>query len=84
MLITLNLGSALRHLRNEKRPRSLWIDAICINQKDLEERGSHVSVMAGIYRCAELVLIWLGEQKNHSSEVIQGLHDLCHNLGTHR
>lgn len=37
-----------------------WIDAICVNQKDLDERGQHVSLMCDVYRQAEEVIIWLG------------------------
>src|SRR5262245_60479761 len=40
--ITRNLSAALRCLRNDKEPRNLWIDAICINQQDIPERQSQV------------------------------------------
>jgi hypothetical protein len=32
--ITANLHNALHHLRDTKRPRRLWIDALCINQEE--------------------------------------------------
>lgn len=35
---TTNLRSALRRLRSASRTRTIWIDAICINQKDVKER----------------------------------------------
>ena len=38
----------------------LWIDAICINQGDVEERNSQVSMMGDIYEQAEHVYVWLG------------------------
>src|SRR6266536_1056308 len=47
--VTSNLENALRHLRNEVTPRKLWIDAICINQADHEERGIQVNMMREIY-----------------------------------
>src|SRR6266536_4906129 len=37
--VTANLGWALWHLCLEDRPRTLWVDAICINQADRDERG---------------------------------------------
>src|SRR6186713_776190 len=37
--ITTNLESCLRHLRSETGSRTLWADAICINQQDGEEKG---------------------------------------------
>jgi hypothetical protein len=39
---------------------SLWIDAICINQRDLKERACQVAIMNRIYQMADSVLIWLG------------------------
>jgi len=41
--------------------RTLWVDAICINQGDREERQAQVLLMSRIYECAESILIWLGE-----------------------
>jgi hypothetical protein len=38
----------------------LWIDAICIDQNNLAERGHQVERMGRIYDCATEVLIWLG------------------------
>jgi hypothetical protein len=58
-LIRKNLFNALLHLRL-KRPRALWIDAICINQADIQERNAQVSLMAFIYRRATRVVVWLG------------------------
>jgi hypothetical protein len=37
-----------------------WVDAICINQKDVPERDSQVSQMGTIYRDADCVHVWLG------------------------
>lgn len=39
---------------------SLWIDAICINQSDEEEKGKQISIMGDIYQQAEKVIVWLG------------------------
>jgi hypothetical protein len=47
--ITANLAKGLKYLRNSTAARLLWIDAICINQQDLEERGRQVRLMAKIY-----------------------------------
>ena len=55
-----NLATALPYLRLKDRERRLWIDAICINQQDLNERSSQVKLMSAIYRQAEVVTLWLG------------------------
>ena len=65
MRITLNLKEALDRLRKNGNPwmehRYIWVDAICINQKDLAERRSQVLLMGEIYKRAESVIVWLGD-----------------------
>ncbi|KAH9216066.1 heterokaryon incompatibility protein-domain-containing protein, partial [Leptodontidium sp. 2 PMI_412] len=39
---------------------AFWIDALCINQSDIEERAHQVSIMGDIYKNAECVHAWLG------------------------
>jgi len=41
--------------------RVVWIDAICINQDDLDERSSQLQIMGDIYSQAQDVVIWLGD-----------------------
>lgn len=60
--ITANLATALVRLRNTDKPRTLWIDQICINQDDVHERNKQVALMHRIYSKAESVVIWLGEE----------------------
>ncbi|KAJ9151505.1 HET-domain-containing protein [Coniochaeta hoffmannii] len=59
--ITKNLSDCLHSIRLTDAARLLWIDAICINQQDLEERSAQVGIMGEIYARAEKVLIWLGQ-----------------------
>ncbi|CZR66859.1 uncharacterized protein PAC_16760 [Phialocephala subalpina] len=59
--VTANLYAALKRLRCATTKRVIWIDALCINQRDNEEKTSQVMLMQRIYEgCAE-VLIWLGD-----------------------
>ncbi|KAK0654860.1 heterokaryon incompatibility protein-domain-containing protein, partial [Cercophora newfieldiana] len=59
--ITSNLHSALQHLRPRTGPpRRLWIDALCINQADPDEKSKQIPLMAAIYRDATKVIAWLG------------------------
>ncbi|KAE9367513.1 hypothetical protein N431DRAFT_428874 [Stipitochalara longipes BDJ] len=55
-----SLGAALRKIRQPDRSRVVWADQICINQNDVEERGSQVSKIRGFYEKAECVIAWLG------------------------
>ena len=52
-----NLEAALRRLRLADRPRTLWIDAVCINQGNDDERAQQVGHMRDIYSYAKRVLI---------------------------
>ncbi|KAN0099506.1 HET domain containing protein [Hyaloscypha variabilis] len=58
--ITQNLYTALRHLRYAKQKRTLWIDAICIDQMGVREKNHQVQLMRDIYKKARRTLIWLG------------------------
>jgi hypothetical protein len=72
--VAANLFVAFQYLRYQTKPRTLWCDAICINQEDLLERSQQVQLMDLVYRGADRVLVWLGEQ-NHNSDVAFDLID---------
>ncbi|EHK44868.1 hypothetical protein TRIATDRAFT_220698 [Trichoderma atroviride IMI 206040] len=55
-----NLKNALHHLRDRKQKRKLWIDALCINQQDIEERSHQVQLMAEIYQRCKSVVAYIG------------------------
>lgn len=57
--ITKSLFHAMNHLRRDAG-RILWVDAVCIDQSNVAERGHQVGQMGDVYREAEQVLIWLG------------------------
>ncbi|EHA25226.1 hypothetical protein ASPNIDRAFT_42414 [Aspergillus niger ATCC 1015] len=68
--ITKNLHDFLNRVRSDRKlcPRSFWIDSVCINQEDELERASQVAFMASIYRSADMVISWLGEQDAHTED----------------
>jgi hypothetical protein len=74
-----SLTTALRYLRRQDDPRTLWVDAICINQGDLSERGAEVSRMGRIYERASKVVVWLGPSDS-STEATFGV---LEHLGRH-
>ena len=49
----------------------LWIDAICIDQENLEERNQQVSILVDIYSRAYIVYIWLGPGTPESNKVFK-------------
>ena len=60
--VTANLHTFLQQYQTSKE--WFWIDAICINQQSLEERAYQVKQMGDIYRRAEEVFVWLGNDPN--------------------
>jgi hypothetical protein len=64
--VTINLHAALLRLRNHSMQRLLWIDAICIDQENLQEKEYQIRFMSEIYGHANRVVVWLGEQAEDS------------------
>ncbi|KAF7553046.1 hypothetical protein G7Z17_g3902 [Cylindrodendrum hubeiense] len=62
-----NLHNALQTLRLTSR-RTLWVDAICINLADMDERNNQANMMPYIYSRAEKVLAWLGPARQRFTE----------------
>lgn len=61
ILVTENLDHTLRRVRLPTSNRTLWADAICINQNDKDEKALQIPLMTFIFRRASTVLAWLGE-----------------------
>lgn len=68
-----NLAEALRHLRYLEHGRTLWVDALCIDQNNHIERNFQVKKMAYIYSSARHVIIWLGVEDKGSKNAISTL-----------
>ncbi|KAH6622246.1 heterokaryon incompatibility protein-domain-containing protein [Boeremia exigua] len=62
--ITENLDCALRHLRYKVMPRTLWVDALSMDQSNIQERNHQVQMMGKIYSTAKIVIVWLGPVDN--------------------
>ncbi|KAM7185851.1 Heterokaryon incompatibility protein (HET) domain containing protein [Naviculisporaceae sp. PSN 640] len=71
LLVTKNCMQLLQHFGGKAHtngiPRTLWIDAICINQESADERTRQVQLMGDVYGKAKRVLIWLGEGDEESA-----------------
>ena len=91
LAVTPSLYRALSHFRkvNRNLPDRLkrhqsagetfwWIDAICVNQKDLDERSSQVGLMTRLYRQAPMVHVWLGEESDDSARAIQVVREIAY------
>lgn len=66
-----NLHIALSHLRHGFLGRILWVDAICINQQDPNEKGRQVQSMPKIYAKASCVVVWLGDAASVDRQALE-------------
>jgi hypothetical protein len=79
--VTANVALLLSKFRNPGSSQLLWIDAICINQNDLDERSQQVSTMGHIYKNVEVVLMWIGDEIPHTQDAISLIHRLAKECG---
>ena len=78
--ITQNLSSALSHFQQLKFVGYFWVDSICINQEDAQERESQVAIMGAIYANASKVIVWLGEEDWNSKVAVVFLNEFLPSL----
>jgi hypothetical protein len=77
--VTENLWTCLRKFRNhitsELDANNIWVNAICINQEDPDERSSQVSQMGEIYARAKEVVVWLRDptRKLENASVLRAM-----------
>ena len=76
--VTPNLAAALDHFRDSKDAEAtpIWIDALCINQNDLDERSAQVAMMMSIYAQSRCVHIWLGDEMGPLSNAMLTLEEV--------
>ena len=51
----------------------LWVDLVCINQRDDPEKAAQVRMMASLYSQAEEVIVWLGAASDDSDSAMRQL-----------
>jgi hypothetical protein len=64
--VSQNLYDALVNIRLATERRTIWVDALCIDQKNDAEKSEQVQYMYAIYRAAARVIVWLGVGANDS------------------
>ena len=79
-----NLEEALRALRDLEETFSgmcYWVDSLCIDQENIEERNEQVKRMKEIYSQARAVIVWLGQEEEMDRVADQMMRELCHGAG---
>ncbi|KAI7546553.1 hypothetical protein KC331_g5546 [Hortaea werneckii] len=73
-----NRYDVLRKAISFGREGFYWVDAICINQGDIQEKSAQVAMMGEIFERAEGVLACVGPRANESEMLMQKLRTLAH------
>ncbi|KAF4435854.1 HET-domain-containing [Fusarium acutatum] len=67
--ISQSLWEALRHILSKARATvtgpwtgRMWVDGLCINQRDEDEKSSQVARMRDVYSTAARTIVWIGLQ----------------------
>lgn len=75
--VTESAMEVLNHIAMSEMDNYVWIDALCINQKDNEEKGRQVRLMYDVYSRAKEVVAWTGRPSVDSQlalEFVSTLH----------
>jgi hypothetical protein len=76
------IESAYQPLSTATTGVNLWIDSICINQDDNDEKSKQVPLMADIYSLANSTDVWLGPEGEDSALAVEFLLELKEVLPT--
>ena len=84
IVVTPNLHDALLRLSSYLPETSktclIWIDALCINQKNKPEKNIQLPLMSEIYSSAQRVLVFLGRANRNSDLVMECMDDVGQKL----
>jgi hypothetical protein len=57
-------------------PAEMWIDAVCINQMDVDEKNAQVAMMGRIYNQTRKITVWLGPEDSYTRPALEILFKL--------
>jgi hypothetical protein len=73
--VTLSCKEALQGIRRHDSDRLIWIDSICINQDDADDKTHQVGLRPDIYKNASSVIIYLGNSSSDTDVALDFLSD---------
>lgn len=79
-----NLCQAIKSLAILNISRPIWIDYICIDQKNIEEKEWQLPLMGHYYSRAKMVWIWLGQAHGNTDLAMEAMAGLALKLPTLR
>ncbi|PIA94483.1 hypothetical protein CB0940_08553 [Cercospora beticola] len=76
-MVPRSTDQVLRRVSDRENVRTVWIDAVCINQADLQERAQQVTLMDQVYFFTTGGIVYLGQGEQGSAQAIANLEDLA-------
>jgi hypothetical protein len=80
--VTENLAVSLEHLQEEELTLVLWVDAVCIDQDNRDEKNIQAQRMGDIFSSAALVIAWLGVSADESDLAMEELEQFAETIST--
>ena len=74
--VTRSVAQVLHHLLSSTTKRTFWLDFLCIDQSNVQERNHQVALMGSIFSSAECVIAWLGTEHDESARAMRLLQTL--------
>lgn len=75
--VSVTVFNALRALRHVRDVRRIWIDFICINQRDEIEKQHQLYLMGSIYSMADTVFVWLGNSTADTEQAFDFIREVA-------
>ncbi|KAL1615372.1 hypothetical protein SLS56_011839, partial [Neofusicoccum ribis] len=76
LVTTRSASIALKRIRDRDKSVTVWIDAVCIDQRDRIERGQQVQLVGRIFKQAERALVCLDGNSEHAEAAFKLVEDL--------
>lgn len=71
--VTRNCQAVLQRIRNRYYTKYIWIDSICIDQDNIQERSHQVGLMPRIYTRARKTYVYVGEETENTKVLLESL-----------
>lgn len=80
--VTTSVYQVLNRVRRGNNSSLIWIDSVCINQDDNEERSKQILLMRQIYSMASETVAWIGEARDDSRLAISSIKRIGQEFGS--
>jgi hypothetical protein len=80
--VTTSVYQILNRIRREDKSLLIWIDSVCINQDDNEEKSKQIMLMKQIYSMASETVAWIGKAGDDSHLAIRSIKKIGQEFGS--